>query len=171
MNKQLVVLQRGYVLVGVPDHREYFQLDNVSVVRRWGTDQGVGQLVNGPTRNTVLDPIPGTVEIGDTALLMSFNVANFPSNEDPGPPVDSKTRLYVLDRGWILVGRVYDANAEAVTLSKAVCLRRWGTSRGLGELTNGPTPQSTIDPLPADVRVPRHGIIFAFPVTGWDAHV
>lgn len=62
MGKQIVILQRGWIMVGDllkigPD----FYLTNGSVVRRWGTSRGLGELaLEGPKSNTVLDPIPET---------------------------------------------------------------------------------------------------------------
>ncbi len=58
--KQIVILQRGWVVVG-----DFFQdgsnclIRNGHVVRRWGTSKGLGELAKeGPLSNTVLDPIP-----------------------------------------------------------------------------------------------------------------
>ena len=57
MDYRIVILQRGWVFVG-----EYCQsgdarwLEGASVIRRWGTTKGLGELVNGPLPNTVLDP-------------------------------------------------------------------------------------------------------------------
>ncbi|MFB3910421.1 MAG: hypothetical protein ACE15D_18685 [Candidatus Eisenbacteria bacterium] len=59
---RIVILQRGWVTVG-----EYETLDgavgadqrrlvNAKVIRRWGTTKGLGELVDGPLPNTILDP-------------------------------------------------------------------------------------------------------------------
>lgn len=56
----LLVLDRGFVEVGtVEPHPElvYHWLLRGRTVRRWGTDNGLAQLVAGPRDNTVLDPI------------------------------------------------------------------------------------------------------------------
>ena len=59
---QIVILQRGWVVVG-----HMFQkgsacwLTSGYVVRNWGTKQGLGEIANGgPTSLTILDPIPKT---------------------------------------------------------------------------------------------------------------
>lgn len=60
--REIVVLQRGWVLVGLlhKDGSE-FKLTNGSVVRNWGTTKGLGELAaNGPTASTKLDSIPDT---------------------------------------------------------------------------------------------------------------
>lgn len=55
--KTIVILQRGWVVVG-----DYFsgskedRLENASVIRRWGTSKGVGELaLEGPKPETKLD--------------------------------------------------------------------------------------------------------------------
>ena len=55
---KIVVLQRGWVLVG--NFREVseteHELTDASVIRQWGTTKGLGELVKGPTPSTTLDP-------------------------------------------------------------------------------------------------------------------
>lgn len=60
--KQIVILQRGWVVVGdLVKCGSEFILDNGSVIRIWGTTNGLGELaMNGPTSSTKLDPIPET---------------------------------------------------------------------------------------------------------------
>lgn len=60
--KEIVVLQRGWVVVG-DFHQEGSQcsVTDGAVVRRWGTSKGLGELAKeGPQDNTILDPIPTT---------------------------------------------------------------------------------------------------------------
>lgn len=62
--KTILVLQRGWVVVGdlVDDTAERVVMENASVIRRWGTTKGLGQLaLEGPQTATVLDPC-GRVE-------------------------------------------------------------------------------------------------------------
>ena len=60
--KHIVILQRGWVLVGdFSQDGSQCAVRNGSVVRRWGTTKGLGQLAtDGPTANTILDPVPET---------------------------------------------------------------------------------------------------------------
>jgi len=44
------------------------KLTNASVIRKWGTEQGLGQLITGPMKETVLDPC-GTVEIHEQTVV------------------------------------------------------------------------------------------------------
>jgi len=61
---QIVVLQRGWVVVGdVSQEGEEIVVNNASVVRKWGTTKGLGELAErGPLnengRATVLDKSP-----------------------------------------------------------------------------------------------------------------
>ena len=57
----------------------------------------------------------------------------------------SEVRIVVAQRGWVLVGR-WQQDGEMVTLTNASVIRRWGTSKGLGELRSGPKPSTTLDP-------------------------
>ncbi len=60
--KYIVILQRGWVVVGdFTQDGSQCVINNGSVVRRWGTTKGLGQLANdGPTGSTELEPIPET---------------------------------------------------------------------------------------------------------------
>lgn len=57
---RIVVLQRGWVAVGVYSRQgEHAKLERASIVRRWGTEKGLGQLASdGPRPNTTLDAAP-----------------------------------------------------------------------------------------------------------------
>jgi len=69
---KIAVLQRGWVFVG-----RYYKdgtacrLENSSVIRNWGTTQGLGEIASdGPTSNTKLDPA-GVVRFNElTAVLI-----------------------------------------------------------------------------------------------------
>ena len=55
-------------------------------------------------------------------------------------------RIVVLQRGWVYVGVFSkDAKTGECVLEKASCIRRWGTSKGLGELVKGPTTNTMLD--------------------------
>ena len=67
-------------------------------------------------------------------------------------------KIVVLDRGWVFVGDV-SASADALTISNASCIRRWGTHRGLGQLAaDGPQPGTELDPS-GTVRAPMRAVI------------
>lgn len=52
-------------------------------------------------------------------------------------------RIIVADRGWVFVGNCEDHEDGSVTIRNARNIRNWGTSRGLGELSDGPIPNKT----------------------------
>lgn len=70
---RIVVLQRGWVAVGRYSRAgEHAKLARASIVRRWGTDKGLGQLASeGPRPNTQLDAAP---DIEFHALTEVFNI-------------------------------------------------------------------------------------------------
>lgn len=53
----ILILQRGWVVVGeLYKNGHYLSLENASVIRSWGTTNGIGEIAeNGPTDKTVLD--------------------------------------------------------------------------------------------------------------------
>lgn len=54
---KIVILQRGWVMIGRWSREgDNCSLDNAMVIRVWGTEKGIGELVGGPTSSTVLDP-------------------------------------------------------------------------------------------------------------------
>lgn len=55
-------------------------------------------------------------------------------------------RIIVADRGWVFAGDCEDHEDGSVTIRNAKNIRRWGTSTGLGELANGPTSKTVVDP-------------------------
>lgn len=56
-------------------------------------------------------------------------------------------RLVILQRGWVFVGYYHsDPETGAAWLTGARNIRRWGTTQGLGELVDGPTDETVLDP-------------------------
>jgi len=64
-------------------------------------------------------------------------------------PVESRPlRICILERGRIVVGRV-TLEDNYLVIHDASCIRRWGTTAGLGEIaTGGPTADTVLDPQP-----------------------
>ena len=73
---KIVVLQRGWVLIGLFERTENnCKLHNASVIRVWGTTQGLGELANnGPTSSTNLDKCYGVVEFDYLTMVLSISV-------------------------------------------------------------------------------------------------
>lgn len=77
------------------------------------------------------------------AILMSLigddTAVSKPSNES------GDWKIVVLQRGWVAVGQYY-RNGTECRLENASTIRRWGTTKGLGELAlNGPTSDTKLD--------------------------
>jgi hypothetical protein len=73
-DKKIVVLHRGWVVVGdVRKEGNEIVVENASVIRRWGTTKGLGQLASdGPQSNTVLDAA-GTVRANELAVVLTLD--------------------------------------------------------------------------------------------------
>lgn len=52
-------------------------------------------------------------------------------------------QIVVAQRGWVFVGDV-ETSGDQVTISNAQCIRRWGTTKGLGELAAGGPKSATV---------------------------
>lgn len=69
---RIVVLQRGWVMVGeFKQDGHKCTLDKASVIRAWGTTKGLGELIDGPTSSTKLDPC-GHVEFHELTIVASL---------------------------------------------------------------------------------------------------
>lgn len=73
MAHRIVVLQRGWVVTGeYAEDGDEAVITNASVIRRWGTTKGLGELAQkGKTKDTILDPC-GTVRSHRIAVVMSI---------------------------------------------------------------------------------------------------
>ena len=70
--------------------------------------------------------------------------------------------ILVLWYGWVVVG---EWDKKAKRLANALCIRRWGTTQGLGQLRNGPLSETVLDPL-GDIDVPQEPL-FVIEAKGW----
>lgn len=73
---KIVILQRGWVMVGRFERNgSECKLHNASVIRKWGTTRGLGEIAkNGPTKDTVLDKAFGVVEFDYLTVIASISV-------------------------------------------------------------------------------------------------
>lgn len=58
--------------------------------------------------------------------------------------ITGDTKIVILQRGWIMVG-VFERKGSECKLHNASVIRSWGTSKGLGELSNGPLSGTKLD--------------------------
>lgn len=70
----------------------------------------------------------------------------------------TKKQIVILDRGWVYIGDVA-TDDHGIRIDDASCIRRWGTTSGLGEIAkHGPTPQTILEPT-GTVRAPWSAVI------------
>lgn len=66
--------------------------------------------------------------------------------------VKGDLKIVILQRGWIMVGKL-ERNGSDCTLRNASTIRRWGTTKGLGELAfNGPLKDTILDKCYGEVQ-------------------
>jgi hypothetical protein len=81
----------------------------------------------------------------------------------------SKTHIVLVESGWVLVGETA-VSKNLVKITKAHIIRRWGTTKGLGEIAlNGPTSKTILDKLGVAL-VERSHVHFSIPCddTKWN---
>lgn len=79
-------------------------------------------------------------------------------------------QIAVLDRGFVYVGRC-SLSDGFLTITDASCVRRWGTTAGLGELARkGPQAATKLDPA-GTVRAPVSSVMHLIDCDGgaWPA--
>jgi len=82
---------------------------------------------------------PSTIRIDEVEYIRKDSV--------PDKVYKGDVKIVILQRGWVYVGR-YTQNNETMMceLNQAQNIRTWGTSKGLGELRDGPTSSTKLDP-------------------------
>lgn len=77
--------------------------------------------------------------------------------------VNHGMQIAVLQRGWVFIGLVNQVGDDYF-LNEGACIRRWGTTKGLGELANnGPTPNTELEPVP-EIRFHEAGKVLLITV-------
>ena len=71
---------------------------------------------------------------------------------------EGEIKIAVLDRGFVYVGQVDTSDPNMLVLRDAKNIRVWGTSKGLGELVNGPLSETKLDAV-GTVRAPFRALI------------
>ncbi len=90
-----------------------------------------------------------SLTLGDIKSLKSlFNEGS----QEPLKEISRGKRIVILQRGWVYVGDYFQKGHEC-RLENASCIRRWGTSQGLGELAlKGPLSETKLEPCPLPVE-------------------
>lgn len=83
------------------------------------------------------------------------------------PERDLGKQIVVLDRGFVYVGDV-KLKGDYVYIEDGKNIRRWGTSKGLGELLEGPLANTVTDPVTGTIMIPARAVIHFIAVKkGW----
>ena len=77
---------------------------------------------------------PDVIKIDDVEYVRS----------DKQKAFDGDIKIIVADRGFVYVG-VMNESTDFITLCNAKNIRVWGTTKGLGELVNGPVSSTKLD--------------------------
>lgn len=86
--------------------------------------------------------------------------------------MNDRVCILVLQRGFVLVGRVSQEGHRTI-VTDGRFIRRWGTTKGLGEIAPGPTSTTQLDL--AGPRVSLHPLQILFEIecdaAGWAKHL
>ena len=82
-------------------------------------------------------------------------------------PTELGPNIVVLDRGWVYYAPEVSDRGDTLVLNDARCIRRWGTTKGLGELVNGPTPSTVLD-VTGIVIAPKRSLIHLIQCKRWN---
>jgi len=106
------------------------------------------------------------INIDDLTIGQARELAAMFAGAHAAPPtvIDHGLQIAVLDKGFVYIGYV-TTDGEWCHISDAWNIRRWGTTRGLGELVDGPTANTELDRV-GNVRVPMHALLHLIAVMG-----
>ena len=94
---------------------------------------------------------------------IKINEVEYVRKGDIGPKVvPGPVKIVVVGRGFVYVGaiqpRLSPQTGDYVWLQNAYNIRIWGTTKGLGELVNGPTKATKLDKV-GSIQIPLHAVI------------
>ena len=81
------------------------------------------------------------------------------------PIKNGETQIVVMPNGFIYVGEVVE-DGDNFIIRNAKNLRKWGTTRGLGELRNGKLPNTVVDDC-GEIIVSKSSVNHRMRVNGW----
>ncbi|MCK5610236.1 hypothetical protein KAR91_50655 [Candidatus Pacearchaeota archaeon] len=80
---------------------------------------------------------PKTIKIDEVKYVRADSVSP--------QEIKGDIKIVVLQRGWAMVGR-FERSGSDCKLHNSACIRRWGTTKGLGEIAaGGPTSKTVLD--------------------------
>lgn len=75
---------------------------------------------------------------------------------------DAEKRIVVLQQGWVLMGNItpHATKPDQYRIENGSVIRKWGTTRGLGEIAiQGPTSETILDEFGSG-EFPRLAVLF-----------
>jgi hypothetical protein len=69
--------------------------------------------------------------------------------------------FFVISRGIVQAGRCVSDDGVTMIIKDAVTIRNWGTTKGLGQICQGPREETVLDPV-STVIVSKHSFIEAY---------
>lgn len=91
-------------------------------------------------------------------VLGSPNCAKASAKASNGATESHGLQIVIMDRGFVFVGDV-SIDGEWVVISNAKNVRRWGTTKGLGQLAvEGPQPETKLD-MGGTVKAPLRSLV------------
>jgi len=93
---------------------------------------------------------PETITIDDVKYIRADSV-------DDAKKYEGDIKIIIADRGFVYVG-VAEETDDFVRLTSASNIRIWGTTKGIGELVNGPLSATKLDKV-GTIRIPCRAII------------
>jgi len=94
---------------------------------------------------------PETITIDDTKYVRADSVQTYQPT--------GNIKIVILPRGWNMIG-YFSKEGTACKLEKAAVIRRWGTTKGLGELAEkGPLANTILDKCPLPVEFNELNVI------------
>ena len=86
---------------------------------------------------------PTTIKIDDVEYIRADNMVQQPTGD---------IKIVILPRGWVAIGHFRQEGTQCF-LDKAATIRRWGTTKGLGQLAQeGPLKDTILDKCPLGIE-------------------
>jgi hypothetical protein len=190
--RKIVIGENDWVWIGIlTEDEECYYLRNAYIISESGTTRGIRELCAGPTSSTILDPIEGLVtlfkpyieaiEDVDDEVWEQYGLNLTDSEENcpyPNKKIhcvtkfeNSESKIVMYKCGWAAIGNFsYKKGEDETILDTSLTLQEWGTSRGLGELCNGPLEKTQLDINRGTIRTFKKNVLAVYDVDDfvWD---
>ena len=94
--------------------------------------------------------VPNTITIDGVNFVRADSVT--------APVPKGPIKIVIADKGFVFVGHCEFFDNGSVEITKAKNIRRFGTTKGLGQLQYGPTSSTVLDDC-GTVTLPAHSVV------------